>query len=293
MKGLITIVAVKAAGYLPNTRSAPGSATRRSASSVSGFILAATAAAAGAAGADFLPLVAAATVITMAATPGFFAVGARVSQVLAGRDRRLRPYLSGASDAERASERAPRYHDHVLLAGYGRVGSLVAQTLAERVIPFIAIDEDPEAVRRAVAAGHHALLGDASNDSVLHAAGIARARVLIIAAPDPVATVVVAQHAARLRPGMPTIVRVGWAEEAERLRDAGVHDLVWPEMEAGLEIVSRALRHYGIDPAETQAGRREARARLAPKIPARNHKTAGKGRRIDGLSGIDGAPWGL
>ena len=263
VKGLITIGAVKAAGYLPNTALRTGFGNTQIGEF--GFILAATAAAAGAAGADFLPLVAAATVITMAATPGFFAVGAKVSQVLAGRDRRLRPYLSGASDAERASERAPRYHDHVLLAGYGRVGSLVAQTLAERVIPFIAIDEDPEAVRRAVAAGHHALLGDASNDSVLHAAGIARARVLIIAAPDPVATVVVAQHAARLRPGMPTIVRVGWAEEAERLRDAGVHDLVWPEMEAGLEIVSRALRHYGIDPAETQAGRREARARLAPQ----------------------------
>ena len=265
VKGVVTIGAVKAAGYLPNTALRTGFGNTQIGEF--GFILAATAASAGAAGADFLPLVAAATVITMAATPGFFAVGAKLSLALAGRDRRLRPYLPGASGAERASGRLPRYHDHVLLAGYGRVGSLVAQTLSERTIPLIAIDEDPAAVQRAVEAGHHALLGDAANDSVLRAAGIARARVLIIAAPDPVATVVMAQHAVRLHPDLPIIARVGWAEEADRLRKTGVYDLVWPEMEAGVEMVSRALRHYGIRNAETQAGRREARERLASQDP--------------------------
>ena len=265
VKGLVTAFAVKAAGYLPNTALRTGFGNTQIGEF--GFILAATAAAAGAVGPDFLPLMAAATVITMAATPGFFALGAKLSQALAGRDRRLRPYLSGASPAERASERVPRYRDHVVLAGYGRVGALVAQTLAERAIPVIAIDEDPEAVRRAVEGGHHALLGDAANDSLLRAAGIARARVLIIAAPDPVATVVTAQHAARLHPGLPIIARVGWAEEAERLRKTGVHDLVWPELEAGVEMVSRALLHYGVGRAETEAARRQARDRLARQDP--------------------------
>ena len=261
VKGVVTVGAVKAAGYLPNTALRTGFGNTQIGEF--GFILAATAATAGAVGADFLPLVAAATVITMAATPGFFVLGARLTMALAGRDRRLRPYLPGASGAERASERLPRYHDHVLLAGYGRVGSLVAETLAERAIPLIAIDEDPAAVRRAVEAGHHALLGDAANDSVLRAAGIDRARVLIIAAPDPVATVVTAQHAVRLHPGLPVIARVGWAEEADRMRKIGVHDLVWPEMEAGVEMISRALRHYDDHSVETEAGRREARERLA------------------------------
>ncbi|MDE2766263.1 MAG: cation:proton antiporter [Chloroflexota bacterium] len=261
VKGVVTVGAVKAAGYLPNTALRTGFGNTQIGEF--GFILAATAATAGAVGADFLPLVAAATVITMAATPGFFVLGARLTMALAGRDRRLRPYLPGASGAERASERLPRYHDHVLLAGYGRVGSLVAETLAERAIPLIAIDEDPAAVRRAVEAGHHALLGDAANDSVLRAAGIDRARVLIIAAPDPVATVVTAQHAVRLHPRLPVIARVGWGEAADRMRKIGVQDHVWPEMEAGVEMISRALRHYDDHSVETEAGRREARERLA------------------------------
>ena len=71
--------------------------------------------------------------------------------------------------------------DHVIVCGYGRTGQSVARLLKRAGIPFVALDVDPKLVKVAAQAGENVVFGDASRREVLHAAGIGRARALVVA----------------------------------------------------------------------------------------------------------------
>ena len=69
-----------------------------------------------------------------------------------------------------------------------------------------------------------------------------------------------AQHARRLNPTLQIVGRVGWHEEAEALRRAGA--VVWPEMEAALEIMRVSLIDLGVSPGRVVQLVEDARATL-------------------------------
>ncbi len=266
LKFAVTVTTVRLVGYLPHTATLVGLGNTQIGEF--GFILAATATTAGVVSTEFLPLIVATTVITMGITPGLVSGGSQALTGLSKRVRVLRPYLPGSAHAERSGDRLPRLRDHVILCGIGRVGSLVARALAERGIPFIVIDEDPAAVRRAHQIGYHAIMGDSASDAILEVAGIHRAHLLVLAIVDPVAAVVTAQHAARLHPELPVVARVGWQEEVDQLRAIGQAQVVWPELEAGLEMMSLALQEFGIPRTECELVVRTTRDALAQQLPA-------------------------
>ena len=217
------------------------------------FILAGAAVTIGVADSDLLPVTVTAAVATMAVTPGMMTAGRRLA-VRLGR-------CGGADPAGDAGE-AERLTGHVVLAGLGRVGSFVADELAGQDIPSVGIDMDPVAVERAHGLGRLAIQGDAASDAVLEAAHVERARLLVVALPDPVSALVSAQHARRLNSSLHIVARVGWHEEAAALRRAGADAVVWPEMEAALEIMRLSLSDLGVSPERVVLLVEEARATL-------------------------------
>jgi monovalent cation:H+ antiporter-2, CPA2 family len=66
--------------------------------------------------------------------------------------------------------------EHVVICGYGRSGQNLARFLEQDKVPYIALDNDPERLREAAAAGESVVFGDAARREVLIAAGIQRAR---------------------------------------------------------------------------------------------------------------------
>src|SRR3546814_5283615 len=62
-------------------------------------------------------------------------------------------------------------HDHVLIAGFGRVGQTVGRVLTVRGIPWIALDRSPRLVAEHRRQGRSVFYGDAARADVLHAAG--------------------------------------------------------------------------------------------------------------------------
>ncbi|MCH7608023.1 MAG: cation:proton antiporter [Chloroflexi bacterium] len=217
------------------------------------FILAGSAAAMGVVDDSFLPVTVAAAVGTMAVTPGLIAAGER----LASRLGRRRGAVPAPEDAA-----VEGLSGHVVLAGLGRVGSFIADELEQQHIPSIGIDMDPVVVERFHGLGRLIIHGDAASDALLAAAHIERARLLVIALPDPVSAVVTAQHARRLNPKLQIVGRVGWHEEAEALRRAGADAVVWPEMEAALEIMRVSLIDLGVSPERVVQLVEDARATL-------------------------------
>ena len=85
------------------------------------------------------------------------------------------------------------------------------------------------------------LFGDAANSEILSHAALERARALVVAVPDDTAALSIVAAARRLGPSLHIITRASRLEGVHRLKKAGAVDVVWPELEGGVEIVRRTL----------------------------------------------------
>jgi len=182
-------------------------------------------------------------------TPGILSSGSRAVASMSVRFVLLRPYRLGGQGSE---ARPHPLRDHVIICGLGRVGALVAESLKEHQIPFVVIDLDPGVVAHWRDLGHLAIHGGSDSDAVLKAAGIQAARLMVIGTGDPVSTWVTAHQALLLKPDLDVVARVRWREEGERLLRLGVQEVVWPEMEAGLEALRHSLYRYRTDRSEVE-----------------------------------------
>ena len=250
----------RALGYLPDT------AARTSFLMIQigefSFIVAGTAVATGVAGEDLLPLIITAAVVTMAITPGFVSLASKALTSMGERSAFFARHLAGAAGAESALERAPALRGHVVIAGYGRVGSLIVQEIRRLGLPYIAIESDPAIISREIADDGSLIYGDATNDAVLTAAGVQHAQLFVAALPEHVSALVAVQHARRLNPQVRIVSRAGREEEVRVLEDVGADAVVWPELEAALEMMRVSLLDVGVAKPVVEELVEEARVEL-------------------------------
>jgi len=140
--------------------------------------------------------------------------------------------------------------EHVVIAGAGQTGKYVAQVLSGRSLPVVAIELNNQRVAEAHKGRIPLVFGDASKHLVLEAANISQAKLLIITIPDMISVKETAEQALRLNPRLHIVARSGGLEQMRILREIGVHDLVQPELEAGLELTRQSLLALGVDDAE-------------------------------------------
>jgi CPA2 family monovalent cation:H+ antiporter-2 len=94
--------------------------------------------------------------------------------------------------------------------------------------------------------------GDTSHAEVLEAAGVRRARLMLVAVSDAVSSRVAIEKARIMNPELRIVARALYPEHLTELANLGVYEAVQPEMEAGLEMVRQVLSHYGTPPTEIQ-----------------------------------------
>jgi CPA2 family monovalent cation:H+ antiporter-2 len=92
---------------------------------------------------------------------------------------------------------------HVVICGYGRTGQRIAEFLRIEGISFIALDVDPQRIGEARAQGINVVFGNADRREVLQAAGVARARAVVVTYPDAHSAETRAAHRARHASGHP------------------------------------------------------------------------------------------
>jgi Kef-type K+ transport system membrane component KefB len=114
--------------------------------------------------------------LTMALTPLLADLGARYGRAFDKTDvKALQP-----GEGEGAALRG-----HVIIAGFGRVGQIIAQLLAERLIPFVAVDVRVDRVTAGKALDLPVYFGDAGSPAVLHSLGAERAACAVITLDTP------------------------------------------------------------------------------------------------------------
>ena len=282
IKFAVTSLILRFSGYLPSTSLITGIGLGQIGEF--SFILVASALTLGVVDQDFYSLVVVSAVLTMAAGPSVIAGGSKLMTKLSSRFRVLRPYRIGDPHGE---ERPRQLFGHVVICGLGQVGTMVAQELHEHQVPFVAVDLDQRTLAEWRLNGYRTVQGSADRQEVLRAARVPQAGLLVITTGDPVSVELTAQHALDLQPELDIVARVRARTEGEDLRQMGVQEVVWPEMEAGLEMLRHALSRYRTPDYEVDRVVYQLRERLSFNVSDRSRRAGADGNRQ--RPGSDGA----
>ncbi|MGL5813902.1 MAG: cation:proton antiporter [Aeromonas sp.] len=132
-------------------------------------------------------------------------------------------------------------HQHVIIAGFGRTGQTCARFLKLEELPFLALDLDPERVSEAKLAGEQVAFGDASRRDILLAAGLVRARLVIITFDDRKRVDAMLTLIRELASGVKVLVRTRDDSFLEHYKQAGAFEVIPESQEGALMLVSHLL----------------------------------------------------
>ncbi len=128
-----------------------------------------------------------------------------------------------------------------IIVGYGPAGRSVAKALAERDVPCAIIDMNVDTVNLLNQNGQRAIFGDSGKLDILKAAGLAKARYLIITLPSLEATATTAMTARDENPDLRILVRARFLNKRELLKSAGADAVVFEEEEVATALTQTVL----------------------------------------------------
>lgn len=204
---------------------------------------------------------------------GAIALSMLTGPLLAQSSERLATWFGLSAAIDDADHTAPDIHaastsmsGHVVLAGCGPVGRLVAVTLENTDIPYVAIERNIDRLRRAQHDGLLAVFGDATRAGILTAAGIERAQALVVLVNDWRRSTRIIREAKRLNPSIQVIASLRDDVHLGELVKAGASHIFPENYAAGLGLAAQALMSLGVPPAETLERIRSIRAELSPEL---------------------------
>ncbi len=138
---------------------------------------------------------------------------------------------------------------HVVLCGFGRTGQNLAQFLRRSGMPLVAFEVEPYIVTEAREAGEPVFLADAGQPDTLRAAGLERARVLVVTFTEVKSTENIVKSARALCPSLPIIVRTRDDRHLEQLLESGADEVIPDTVESSMMLARHTLAVLGQDPA--------------------------------------------
>ncbi len=162
--------------------------------------------------------------------------------------RRISPaeWMNRAMQLHQVAVKSMGADAHIIICGYGRSGQALARFMEQESVRFVALDLDSSRVREAAAAGEGVVYGDAGKREVLLAAGLMRAKALVITYDDKHSALKILHHVNGLRPELPVIVRTSDETHIEALKQAGAAEVVAEVLEGSVMLASQALLMSGV-----------------------------------------------
>jgi CPA2 family monovalent cation:H+ antiporter-2 len=182
-------------------------------------------------------------VLTMMATPFLMDAAPWIAR------RWERWVLRGPAFPETTEEAVIRktgMENHVIIAGYGMNGKNLARVLKSTRLPYVVVDLNDFQVREGRAAGEPMFYGDVHRPEILDRLGVARARILVLAISDPMATRRAVAIARRSNPDLFILVRTRLVADVDDLIALGANAVIPEEFETSVEIFARVLSEYHV-----------------------------------------------
>jgi CPA2 family monovalent cation:H+ antiporter-2 len=199
------------------------------------FVLVHVARSVGAVGDDIYNATLGASLLTILMNAGLV----RVASKWAAEGRLRRPSTT-------LSELPSRLQDHVVLCGYGRVGSAVGEALETFHLPYVVIEMNPDIVKGLRARKLPCIFGSAAQRRILEAADTEDAALVVVTVPDDQQAGLTVRTARALNPRVPIVARAHNRAADEALRAAGATEVIQPELEAGLTLIRHGLGHLAL-----------------------------------------------
>ncbi|CAG0978026.1 Glutathione-regulated potassium-efflux system protein KefC [Burkholderiales bacterium] len=155
-------------------------------------------------------------------------------------------WLARAAQLTAIATQSMARQEHVIVCGYGRSGQNLARLLDAEEIAYVALDNDPHRVREASGAGASVVYGDAGRRETLMAAGLAKARAVVVTFADVPLALKILHQVQTLRPDVPIVVRTVDDTELDRLLKAGATEVVPEVLEGSLMLASHSLLLLGV-----------------------------------------------
>lgn len=138
----------------------------------------------------------------------------------------------------------------IIIAGFGRVGHLLADVLTAQNIPYLALERDASEVARCHAKGLPVYFGDASRAQLLEKVHAGDATAIILTMDHPASTLHAVKAIRRSYPRIPIFVRSRDEKHAQELKDAGATAVIPETLEVGLQLTLLALQNAGMDDSD-------------------------------------------
>lgn len=150
-------------------------------------------------------------------------------------------HLRGLLEQRRAQRMIDALSDHYVICGFGRVGRQVARDLRAAGARYVVVDDNPENRERAAAVDVRFIEGRPSDDEVLRAAGIERARAVLACVDSDSENIFIALTARELRDDIMVVARASEEDSEKKLRRAGADRIISPYRASGSEMARFAL----------------------------------------------------
>ena len=150
--------------------------------------------------------------------------------------------------------------DHIIVCGYGRVGSNIVKLFRDRNYPVLVIEQSEYQVQKLRSAKIPYIYGNAASLLVLEKAGVNQAKGMVIALPDPMTIRLCLKRALILNPELDLVVRASSEKDIELLYQMGAKEVVQPEFEASLELSTHLFAGLGFPLVAIQQNIQQIRA---------------------------------
>jgi glutathione-regulated potassium-efflux system ancillary protein KefC len=162
-------------------------------------------------------------------------------------DRLLEPRYHG-QNVRRSYDDIDAIEDnegHVIIAGFGRFGQIIGRLLNANRIRLTVLDHDPDQIELLRRFGFKVFYGDATRPDLLHAAGAAKARALVLAIDDIEDSLALADAVREHFPDLPLLARARNVTHYYQLMDRGVTVIERETFESALQLGRRVLSQLG------------------------------------------------
>ena len=158
-------------------------------------------------------------------------------------DKIVQPRFVGAQPQREAD--VIDEENSVIIAGFGRFGNVVGRLMRANGVAVTVLDLDPEQIDAIRRFGHKVFYGDAGRIDLLHAAGAAEARLMLLAIDEQERTNEIVELVTQNFPNLELLVRANSIEHVYELMHLGVRSTYRETFDSAVEMGIDALRRLG------------------------------------------------